>query len=141
MRLSQYRLPKANEGYRARTAPNGHLVLADRLYPNRQRIPNIVSALAVALEQLNYRPYHAWQMRENCHEALWTEALQAHCQGRGTKWGREDFDRVTKSYDVCHPLPCYDLTQGRSPNSCGGSGKSDFSLRAVHSRLSNDSAS
>ncbi|KAI9652597.1 MAG: hypothetical protein M1831_006701 [Alyxoria varia] len=65
----------------------------------------MILALAVALEQLDYRPYHCWQMRENGHEALWTEALQARFQRRGRIWDREDYDHVTNGYDCILDFP------------------------------------
>ena len=117
MHLCQHhRLKASNGGYSVWLAPNGHVVSADGLSQNRRRIAYTALALAVALEQLSYRPYHCWQMRENAHEALWTEALQARFQGRGSTWGREDFDHATKGYDVRQPLIRRYLIHCRSIN-------------------------
>jgi hypothetical protein len=58
----------------------------------------------VALEKLNYTPYHmseALKNTKNGHLTFWKEALAAKYEGKGKPFGRKEFDKVLGNYDVC----------------------------------------
>ncbi|KAI4194794.1 MAG: hypothetical protein LQ350_007564 [Teloschistes chrysophthalmus] len=56
-------------------------------------------ALVAALKKLGYTPYDFADRFTLSHHGPWTDALRAKHQGKGTPWGREEFDPVFKGFD------------------------------------------
>ena len=54
---------------------------------------------------MGFTPYDYLDRHLETHLGLWDEAMEAKFHGKGNKWSRKDFDRVTKNYDVSCPGP------------------------------------
>lgn len=57
-------------------------------------------ALVAALKKLGYTPYDFVDRIILGHLPLWTDALRAKFLDQGKPWGRAEFDRVFKGFDV-----------------------------------------
>jgi hypothetical protein len=56
-----------------------------------------------ALETLDYKVYHmASVFRTPGHASKWEAALKAKYEGKGSEFGREEFDTFLGDYDVGH---------------------------------------
>ncbi|KAF5537856.1 hypothetical protein FMEXI_9678 [Fusarium mexicanum] len=64
-------------------------------------------ALFMALKQLGYTPYHMSRslISPKTNLDLWREALDAKFEGKGKRWGREEFDKILGPYDAVADLP------------------------------------
>lgn len=59
------------------------------------------------LQKLGYTPYHLAVAMNSPKSSLglWTEALKAKYEGKGKKWGREEFDKLLGEYDSILDTP------------------------------------
>jgi Sulfotransferase domain len=59
-------------------------------------------SLYTALRMLGYHPYHMAEAIRNADVDLecWNEGVEAKLLGKGKKWGREEFDKLTGKCDV-----------------------------------------
>lgn len=63
----------------------------------------ILVALKKALETLGYSVYHMSEALKNTpkkHLVFWEEALQAKLEGKGTPFGKAEFDKFLGDYNV-----------------------------------------
>lgn len=58
-------------------------------------------ALNAAFRQLGLKPYDYVDRLVLGHLPQWTEALQWKYHGKGSAWGREQFDTLMNGFDVC----------------------------------------
>ena len=65
-----------------------------------RRTDSLRAALAAALKQLGFVPYDYLDRFLKGHSRLWDDAMRAKFQGVGKPWGRQEFDRVTRDFDV-----------------------------------------
>ena len=72
---------------------------------------------------MGFTPYDYLDRFLETHLGLWDEAIEAKFHGKGNKWNRKDFDRVTKDYDARYPSLLLTL-------------RSITETRPVHSRCS-----
>ena len=64
-------------------------------------------AMYVAFKKLGYKPYHFLEstlQKQNDHQKLWLEALNAKFYGKGKPFEGEDFDQMLWNYDVSRPV-------------------------------------
>lgn len=61
-------------------------------------------ALADALSQLGIsNVYHMREVGKNKHQGLWVQALEDNLEGKGSTWGRDDFEKILTGFEVCIP--------------------------------------
>lgn len=63
-----------------------------------------------ALEQLGYTPYHMSECIRHWkdhHLHYWDEALRAKYRAQGKPYGRPEFDKIFKGYDVGPKTPLF----------------------------------
>ncbi|TVY52115.1 hypothetical protein LCER1_G007231, partial [Lachnellula cervina] len=64
------------------------------------------TALADALNILGYpKTYHMREVGKNQHQTKWIEALEAKFEGKGTPFGREEFDGFLSGYNALADYP------------------------------------
>ncbi|CAJ2506016.1 Uu.00g001460.m01.CDS01 [Anthostomella pinea] len=65
-------------------------------------------SLFTALQKLGYAPYHMAVAMGSPRTNLdcWSEGLNAKFNGRGKKWGKEEFDKLLGNYDAVADVPC-----------------------------------
>lgn len=65
-------------------------------------------SLFAAMEELGYTPYHMSKAIQSPKSNLdvWREAIDAKFNGKGEKWGREEFDKILGNYDSVADVPC-----------------------------------